>query len=79
MVAGMMHELLVSGRFACAHMIQHRLVRMGQHRRPIPGVIIAAAGISAGMPVVNDDHDFAIVPEHTPLEHEWVVARGTCA
>lgn len=57
--------------------IQHALARQGQHRIPIPDLIIAAAAQSANLGVLHYDADFERIAGVTDLDHEWVVPAGT--
>jgi hypothetical protein len=57
--------------------IQHLLARRGQHRVPIPDLIIAAAADAAGLTVLHYDADFEMIAEVAGMAHEWVVPRGT--
>jgi predicted nucleic acid-binding protein len=57
--------------------IQHHLARRGQHRIPIPDLIIAAAAESAGLIVLHYDADYQRIAAVTGRRHEWVVPRGT--
>ncbi len=47
----------------------------GQHRLPIPDLVIAAAAESAGLTVLHDDADFVRIAEVTGQSHDWVVPR----
>lgn len=57
--------------------IQRALAHRGQHRLPIPDLIIAAAARSAGLTVLHYDADFERIAAATPVEHEWIVPAGT--
>jgi predicted nucleic acid-binding protein len=57
--------------------IQHALARRGQHRIPIPDLIIAAAAESANLTVLHYDSDFETIAAVTGHPHEWVAPRGT--
>jgi predicted nucleic acid-binding protein len=57
--------------------IQHALARRGQHRVPIPDLIIAAAAESASLPVLHYDADYERIADVTGQLHEWVVPRGS--
>ncbi|MGH9245157.1 MAG: PIN domain nuclease [Acidimicrobiales bacterium] len=56
--------------------IQHDLARRGQHRIPIPDLLIAAAADSAGLTVLHYDSDFELISEVSDVSQEWVVPRG---
>jgi len=57
--------------------IQHRLARAGQHRLPIPDLIIAAAARSADLSVMHYNPDFERIAAAVELDHEWVVPVGS--
>jgi predicted nucleic acid-binding protein len=56
--------------------LQHELARHGQHRVPIPVLIISAAALVCGLIVLHYDADFErIAAGGAP--HEWVVPQGS--
>ncbi len=57
--------------------VQRQLARRGQHRRPLPDLIIAATAELAGLTVLHYDHDFDLISDLTGQPTEWIVARGT--
>ena len=57
--------------------VQGLLAERGQHRLPIPDLIIAAAAESAGLTVLHDDVDFERIADITGQAHDWVVPRGS--
>lgn len=57
--------------------VQSLLADRGQHRLPIPDLVIAAAAESAGLTVLHYDADFERIAEVTAQAHDWVVPRGT--
>jgi predicted nucleic acid-binding protein len=57
--------------------IQHELARRGQHRLPIPDLMVAAAADRSGLAVLHYDADFERIADATGLAHEWVAPRGT--
>ncbi|WP_406281566.1 PIN domain nuclease [Nocardia sp. NBC_00881] len=57
--------------------IQRQLAQRGQHRRPLPDLIIAATAELAGLTVLHYDHDFDIIADLTGQPTEWIVPRGT--
>lgn len=57
--------------------VQGLLARRGQHRLPIPDLLIAAAAEHAGLSVLHYDSDFERIAAATGQVHEWVVPRGT--
>jgi predicted nucleic acid-binding protein len=57
--------------------LQHRLARTGQHRVPIPDLVISATAQAAGLIVIHYDADFARIAEVGGAPHEWVVPQGS--
>ncbi len=57
--------------------VQGGLAERGQHRLPIPDLIIAAAAERAGLTVLHYDADFERISGVTGQPHEWVVPRGS--
>lgn len=57
--------------------VQGLLARRGQHRVPIPDLILAAAAESVRLAVLHYDADFERIARVTKQKHEWVVPRGT--
>src|SRR5947207_7815684 len=57
--------------------LQHALARRGQHRVPIPDLIISAAALLAGLVVLHYDADFERIAAAGGAAHEWVVAPGS--
>ncbi len=57
--------------------LQHALAQRGQHRVPIPDLIISAAAKHAGLVVIHYDTDFERLAEAGGAHHEWVVPRGS--
>ena len=57
--------------------LQHALARRGQHRIPIPDLIISAAAKHARLVVLHYDEDFARIRQAGGARHEWVVPQGT--
>jgi predicted nucleic acid-binding protein len=62
---------------ATATDLQHELARIGQHRVPIPDLVIAAAAQHAGLVVLHYDADFERIAAVGGPAHEWIVARGS--
>lgn len=62
---------------ARAFEVQGVLAERGQHRLPIPDLVIAAAAESAGLTVLHYDDDFERIAEVTGQAHDWVVPRGS--
>lgn len=57
--------------------VQHELARRGQHRLPIPDLIIAAAAEGAALTLLHYDADFEGIAAVTGLGHEWIASRGS--
>jgi predicted nucleic acid-binding protein len=57
--------------------LQHELARRGQHRVPIPDLMISAAAREAGLIVLHYDTDFGRIAAAGGAEHEWVVPQGS--
>lgn len=57
--------------------LQHELARRGQHRVPIPDLIISASAKQAGLIVLHYDADFERIAAVGGAAHEWVVPRGS--
>lgn len=63
--------------FGRAFEVQGLLADRGQHRLPIPDLVIAAAAESADLTVLHYDADFERIAEVTGQAHDWVVPRGS--
>ena len=57
--------------------LQHALARRGQHRVPIPDLVISAAARAAGLVVLHYDGDFERIAAVGGAPHEWVVPQGS--
>jgi predicted nucleic acid-binding protein len=57
--------------------LQHALARRGQHRVPIPDLIISAAALMANLVVLHYDADFERIAAVGGATHEWVVPQGS--
>lgn len=57
--------------------LQHALARRGQHRVPIPDLVISAAARVAGLVVLHYDADFDRIAAVGGAPHEWVVPQGS--
>lgn len=57
--------------------IQRRLAATGQHRRPIPDLLVAATALEHGATVLHYDHDFDLIAAATGLSARWVIPAGT--
>lgn len=68
---------LTEAMFQRAIEVQGLLALRGQHRVPIPDLIIAAAAEHAGMVLLHYDSDFDRIATITGQEMEWVVPRGS--
>lgn len=53
------------------------LTELGQHRTPLPDIMIAATARVHGATVVHYDSDFERIAEATGQKHEWIVPRGS--
>jgi predicted nucleic acid-binding protein len=56
--------------------VQGLLARKGQHRLPIPDLIIAAAAERSNLIVLHYDADYDLIAKVTGQAAEWVVPRG---
>jgi predicted nucleic acid-binding protein len=63
--------------FKRAIAVQGELARRGQHRLPIPDLVIAAAAEAEGLTVLHYDSDFDRIAAVTRQPVEWVVPKGT--
>ena len=57
--------------------VQGLLADRGQHRLPIPDLVLAAAAELAELSVLHYDADFERIADVTGQLHEWVVPRGS--
>ena len=57
--------------------VQGGLASRGQHRLPMPDLIIAAAAETARMTVLHYDADFDTIAAMTGQEVEWVAPKGS--
>ena len=57
--------------------LQHELARRGQHRVPIPDLLISAAAATAGLVVLHYDSDFVRLAAAGGAPDEWVVPQGS--
>lgn len=57
--------------------VQGQLARHGQHRLPIPDLVIAACAEQSGLTVLHYDADFERIADVTGQGQEWVVERGS--
>ena len=68
---------LTEAVFSRAIDVQGLLAGHGQHRLPIPDLIIAAAAEAARMTLLHYDADFDAIAAVTGQDVEWVVPRGS--
>ena len=71
------HIELTGSIFERAIEVQGLLAARGQHRLPIPDLIIAAAAEAARMTVLHYDADFDTIAAVTRQETEWVAPQGS--
>ena len=64
----------VAGR---ALAIQRQLADLGQHRRSIPDLLVAATALEHDATVLHYDHDFDLIAEVTGLSTRWIIPPGT--
>ena len=57
--------------------LQHELARSGQHRVPIPDLVISAAALKANLVVLHYDSDFERIAAVGGAAHDWVVPQGS--
>lgn len=57
--------------------LQGRLAARGQHRRPIPDLLIAATALVHDATVLHYDHDFDLIAEVSGLDARWIIPPGT--
>ena len=57
--------------------LQRALARRGQHRIPIPDLIISAAALHSGLVVLHYDADFERISSVGGAPHEWIAPRGS--
>ena len=68
---------LTGAIFERAIEVQGLLATRGQHRLPIPDLIIAAAAEAARMTVLHYDADFDTIAAVTRQQMEWVAPKGS--
>lgn len=57
--------------------LQHELARRGQHRIPIPDLVLSTAALWANLVVLHYDSEFERLAGIGGAPHEWVVAQGS--
>lgn len=68
---------LTEAMFQRAIDVQGLLAQRGQHRIPLPDLIVAAVAEQAGMVLLHYDCDFDRIAAVTGQAVEWVAPRGT--
>ncbi len=68
---------LTEAMFQRAIDLQGLLAERGQHRVPLPDLIVAAVAEQAGMVLLHYDRDFDRIAVVTGQAVEWVVPKGT--
>jgi hypothetical protein len=71
--------LLVEGLVATCPIIdiRHQLARRGQHRLPLPDLLVAAVAGNNELAVIHYDADYDRIADVTGQTVEWVVPRGS--
>jgi len=62
---------------AAAIDLQHALARRGQHRVPIPDLVISTAAKHAGLVVLHYNSDFVRLADAGGAPQEWVMPQGS--
>ena len=57
--------------------VQRQLAGRGQHRRPLPDLIVAATAAEHGATVLHYDQDFDLIAAVTGQPTRWVIPRGS--
>ncbi|HEV7721442.1 MAG TPA: PIN domain-containing protein [Iamia sp.] len=57
--------------------LQRRLATEGQHRRPIPDLLVAATALVHDATVLHYDRDFDLIAEVSDLSARWIIPAGT--
>lgn len=57
--------------------IQRQLAGKGQHRRPIPDLLVAATALEHGATVLHYDKDFDLIAQATGLSARWIIPAGS--
>jgi predicted nucleic acid-binding protein len=76
-LAGFEHIPIDEAVLERARYVQRLLASIGQHRLPIPDLIIAAAAEANGATVLHYDRDFERISAVTGQAHECVAALGS--
>ena len=56
--------------------VQHGLAQRGQHRLPLPDLIVAATAELGNATVLHYDHDYDLIAGVTGQPTQWIVSRG---
>lgn len=57
--------------------VQHMLARRGQHRVPVPDLLIAATAEINSVAVIHYDSDYDLIADVTGQPAEWVAPRSS--
>ncbi|HET7489438.1 MAG TPA: PIN domain-containing protein [Acidimicrobiales bacterium] len=57
--------------------IQHELAGRGEHRRPIPDLLVATTALEHDAVVLHYDRDFDLIAEATGRSARWIIPAGT--
>lgn len=57
--------------------VQHLLARRGQHRLPLPDLMLAATAEVHDATVLHYDHDYDLITAVTGQPTRWIVPRGS--
>lgn len=57
--------------------LQRALARHGQHRRPIPDLLVAATAAVHHATVLHYDKDFDLIATVSDYRSRWIIPRGT--
>lgn len=57
--------------------VQELLAARGQHRLPLPDLMIAATAERHSATVLHYDHDYDLIAEVTGQPTQWIVERGS--
>ncbi len=49
----------------------------GQHRRPIPDLLVVATALEHDATVLHYDHDFDLIADATGVSARWIIPAGT--
>jgi predicted nucleic acid-binding protein len=76
-MAGFNHIPIDEAVMDRARDVQRPLAAVGQHRLPIPDLIIAATADAGGATLLHYDRGFERIGAVTGQPHEWVAAPGS--